>query len=68
MLNLKDHSPEAGYVAADSHPGSSCRCEEYRAALERISVFYRGGERANDSMLEMRAIAKHALGYDSVKQ
>lgn len=32
-----------------------------RDALERIAVFYRGGERATESMLEMRAIAKSAL-------
>ena len=45
-------------------PGSAtdCRCDEYRAALERIAVFYRGGERATESMLEMRSIAKRALG------
>jgi hypothetical protein len=32
-----------------------------RAALDRIAGFYRGGERATESMLEMRAIANRAL-------
>lgn len=44
-------------------PATDCRCDEYRSALERIAVFYRGGERATESMLEMRAIAKRALSF-----
>lgn len=35
--------------------------ERLREALERIAVFYRGGERATESLLEMRAIARRAL-------
>ena len=42
------------FIAADEN-------KRMRNALERIAVFYRGGERATESLLEMRAIAKRAL-------
>jgi hypothetical protein len=41
--------------------GGDCRCDEYRDALKRIATYYRGEERATESLLEMRRIAKRAL-------
>lgn len=65
--NLSLASDAPAPLAPSAGSASDCRCAEYRAALERIAVFYRGGERATESMLEMRAIAKRALSSPSAE-
>lgn len=36
-------------------------CRNMRTALEQIACYYRGGERANQSVVEMHRIARRAL-------
>ena len=52
---------DAAVILAKGHHRWLAENERLREALERIAVFYRGGERATESMLEMRAIARRAL-------
>jgi hypothetical protein len=61
MTDQHDKQDGSPALAGATGSATDCRCDEYRAALKRIALFYRGGERATDAMLEMRDIARRAL-------